>query len=386
MAGTVFAPAVPAEGEAVPLSEVTVESRSYEEALARLDQARRTIADSEARIDLETRTIEEMDSALTQLRRSIPSLRDQISEVEDRTGAAREGIAEVAVISYVFGGSDGTRVPPANDDGESDAVREARRRFVLRTLEAGARARLDATTEAGRTAARQLAEATRSVVELGARRERSQRALEAARRDLETARSSLDALAASVSEERRLARVSGTDLSYIALEAYVRAAERVNREQPACRLPWSLLAGIGRVESRHGTYAGTRLLIDGTTSRPIIGIALNGDRETAVMADTDGGSLDGDTEFDRAVGPMQFIPSTWVRSGRDANGDGVRDPQNIYDAALAAADYLCRTAYGLPLDSPEGRQRAVYAYNRSDAYVAAVLAYARDYSRIRVAG
>ncbi len=381
---TVFAPGVPAETEAVPLSEVTVESRSYEEALARLDQARRKVAESEARIDLETRTIEELDSALSQIRAAIPMLTQRISEAEDMVGTARAGIADVAVASYVFGGTAGVTAVSSGEDPASEAARDARRRFVLRTLEAGTRAQLESTLEIGRTAAGQLASARRAVVDLGRRREQSLAALASARATLETARSSLSGLEEAVSEERRLARVTGTDLSYIALEAYVRAADRINGERPACRLPWSLLAGIGRVESRHGTYAGTRLLIDGSASRPIIGIALSGQRDTAVIADSDNGVLDGDTEFDRAVGPMQFIPSTWARSGRDANGDGIADPQNIYDAALSAADYLCRTAYGLPLDTPEGQQRAVFAYNRSEAYVAAVLAYARDYSRVRV--
>jgi hypothetical protein len=43
----------------------------------------------------------------------------------------------------------------------------------------------------------------------------------------------------------------------------------------------------------------------------------------------------------RAVGPMQFIASTWRRVQVDGNGDGRGDPDNIYDAALGAAVYLC---------------------------------------------
>ena len=38
---------------------------------------------------------------------------------------------------------------------------------------------------------------------------------------------------------------------------------------------------------------------------------------------------------------MQFIPSTWMIYGADGNGDGIKDPFNIFDAALAAANYLC---------------------------------------------
>ena len=46
-------------------------------------------------------------------------------------------------------------------------------------------------------------------------------------------------------------------------------------------------------------------------------------------------------DLDRAVGPMQFLPASWARYGADGNGDGVRDPHQLDDAALAAAAYLC---------------------------------------------
>jgi hypothetical protein len=156
----------------------------------------------------------------------------------------------------------------------------------------------------------------------------------------------------------------------VALAAYRHAADLANREHPACGLPWPLLAAIGRVESDHGRFAGSVLLGNGLSSPRIIGVQLNG-HGTARVFDTDRGVLDGDPVYDRAVGPMQFIPSTWARYAADGNGDGVADPFNIYDAARAAANYLC--AAGTELRSPAGQVRAVLSYNQSGSYVASVL-------------
>ena len=117
---------------------------------------------------------------------------------------------------------------------------------------------------------------------------------------------------------------------------------------------------------------------DGVSTPRIIGIPLNG-RGTARILDTDHGRLDGDTVFDRAVGPMQFIPSTWAGSGVDGNGDGVIDPFNIFDAAAASAHYLC--VAGANMRTLAGQTRAVRAYNNSDAYVALVLRLERVYAR-----
>ena len=96
---------------------------------------------------------------------------------------------------------------------------------------------------------------------------------------------------------------------------YKRAALAIEKSDPGCHLDWSLLAGIGRVESNHGRYGGSQVYADGSTSPHIVGLALNGAGNVASISDTDGGRLDGDTTWDRAVGPMQFIPSTWAVVG-----------------------------------------------------------------------
>ena len=145
---------------------------------------------------------------------------------------------------------------------------------------------------------------------------------------------------------------------------------------PSCGIDWSLLAGIGRVESNHGRFGGAVLNAGGTSTPPIIGPALNGG-QFAYIGDTDHGAFDGDARYDHAVGPMQFIPSTWRSYGIDADGNGVADALNINDAALAAAHYLCGA--GADLRTAAGQRRAVLAYNHSDSYVAEVLALAAAY-------
>jgi membrane-bound lytic murein transglycosylase B len=164
----------------------------------------------------------------------------------------------------------------------------------------------------------------------------------------------------------------------IALNAYRLAAARLAAAGPSCGIQWPLLAAIGRVESNHGQFGGAVLYPDGTSLPRIIGIALDGSR-SAYIGDTDGGFLDGDARYDHAVGPMQFIPSTWASWGVDGNGDGVDNPFNVDDAALAAARYLC--ASGGDLRTRAGQVAAVLAYNDSDQYLAQVLGLATAYAQ-----
>ena len=158
-----------------------------------------------------------------------------------------------------------------------------------------------------------------------------------------------------------------------ALTAYQRAQTVINAADTACHLPWQLVAAIGRVESDHGRVDGSRLDSSGLASPAIHGIPLDGSRGTARIDDTDAGLLDGDVRFDRAVGPMQFIPSTWSVVGVDADGDAERNPQDIDDASLATAVYLCSGDDDLATDA--GRRSSVFRYNHSQAYVDLVLAF-----------
>ncbi|MBN4925721.1 lytic murein transglycosylase [Hoyosella rhizosphaerae] len=163
------------------------------------------------------------------------------------------------------------------------------------------------------------------------------------------------------------------------MQAYGNAARVMEVTNPACGISWTTLAGIGAIESWHGTYEGATINEHGQVEPPIRGIPLDGRPGIAEIPDTDGGELDGDTEFDRAMGPMQFIPSTWRIWGSDGNGNGHADPDNLEDATLSAARYLC--ASGGDLRNPVGWRTAILAYNFSEEYLEAVHERAVRYSR-----
>lgn len=175
-------------------------------------------------------------------------------------------------------------------------------------------------------------------------------------------------------------RVAGsTGIPARALAAYAQASLKLEGQQSSCRVGWSTLAGLGQIESAHGTLGGSHLLEDGRPSVRIIGPALDGRSGfMAIPATPASTSLDGDPKWAHAVGPMQFIHSTWQRWASDGDGDGRRDPHDIDDAAYAAARYLC--ASGDDLTTGVGWQRAILSYNHSGAYTVQVLNQANQYA------
>ncbi|MGH3695452.1 MAG: lytic transglycosylase domain-containing protein [Pseudonocardiaceae bacterium] len=163
----------------------------------------------------------------------------------------------------------------------------------------------------------------------------------------------------------------------VALDAYQFAERTLAATRPGCHLSWSVLAGIGRIESGHASAG--RVDAYGNTLGPILGPKLDGSPGIAAIPDTDHGTLDTDTVWDRAMGPMQFIPSTWRGYGADGNGDGVANPNNIYDSTVAAGLYLC--AGSADLADPAQLPAAVFRYNHSASYVDIVLRWAQAYLR-----
>ncbi len=165
-------------------------------------------------------------------------------------------------------------------------------------------------------------------------------------------------------------RAGRLGMGWPALRAYGRAQLSVRASNPACRVTWTTLAAIGWVETHNGTYGGSVVGADGVVRPTIVGPALDGAGGRALVRSTDGGALDGDRVYDRAVGPMQFIPTTWRSYGRG-------NPSDFDAAAAAAARYLCAVDDAA---SSSGWRRAVLAYNRSDAYVGDVYAAAQWYA------
>jgi membrane-bound lytic murein transglycosylase B len=174
-----------------------------------------------------------------------------------------------------------------------------------------------------------------------------------------------------------VANASTTGIPSAALAAYQRAETVINSADKSCNISWQLIAAIGRVESDHGRVNGNSLTSKGLATPGIYGVALDGSDGTTRIADSDAGLYDSDAKFDRAVGPMQFIPSTWRVVGVDADSDGERNPQDIDDAALATAVYLCSGDDDLATEA--GQRASVYRYNHSQSYVDLVLSIMEAY-------
>lgn len=158
----------------------------------------------------------------------------------------------------------------------------------------------------------------------------------------------------------------------VAAAAYLDASDAAPGFSPPCEIPPWILAGVGEIESNHGSYAGATVAPNGDVSPHIIGPPLPN-----VGGDTDDGIWDGSATLDHAVGPMQFLPATWRSYGLDGNSDGVADPHNMFDAAITAAAYLCRA--GAPMASDDDWRRGLLTYNHSDDYADQVLDAAYRY-------
>jgi membrane-bound lytic murein transglycosylase B len=176
-----------------------------------------------------------------------------------------------------------------------------------------------------------------------------------------------------------LAPLLGGRIPLVAYDAYRSASDGAPGITESCRVPWQVVAGIAQVESRHGRIdPDHQLAADGDVEPPIRGRPLDGRRGTQTIADTDDGELDGDQTWDRAMGPLQFIPTTWRELGRDGNADGAADPDNLYDASLTAVAHLCLREPGDYADRGELR-RALIAYNASGRYADDVLRWIDRY-------
>lgn len=173
-------------------------------------------------------------------------------------------------------------------------------------------------------------------------------------------------------------RAPALGMPVLALEAYAYAAKVAQVENEKCHLHWTTLAGIGMVESHNGTYRGATIAPNGDVRPPIRGVRLDGSHgNLQIVGDTSDGRDDG-PEYARAMGPMQFIPETWRLYGVDAHNDGIASPDNLDDAALSAAGYLCYR--GGDLGTSRGWMAALLAYNNSRLYARTVRRWAIAYA------
>ncbi|MEV4660546.1 lytic murein transglycosylase [Micromonospora echinofusca] len=168
-------------------------------------------------------------------------------------------------------------------------------------------------------------------------------------------------------------------ISPVAMQAYGYAEVVLAQTNRSCGLSWTTLAAIGFVESGHGQANGATLRQDGKALPEIIGLPLDGQGGRMRIPDTDRGVMDKDPVLDRAVGPMQFIPTTWQEIGADADNDGVKDPHDLDDAALAAGNYLCKGGRNLTI--PADWWNAILSYNDVRRYAQDVYDTANRYGQ-----
>ncbi|MGY0004484.1 murein transglycosylase [Micromonospora sp. I033] len=173
---------------------------------------------------------------------------------------------------------------------------------------------------------------------------------------------------------------AATGIPPVAVQAYGYAELVLAQTQRSCQLSWTTLAAIGYVESRHGAANGATLLPNGIAEPEILGAPLDGQGGRSRILDTDQGQLDHDRVYDKALGPMQFIPSTWQEIGADADNDNVRNPHDIDDAALAAGRYLCKGGRNMTI--PGDWWGAILSYNDVRRYAQDVFDKADEYGRL----
>ena len=322
---------------------------------AQIDQVAGELAGVDAEIAQVQGAREQLDTAVLAAQRQADALRSDSTQREQVRADLVAQARAYAIQRYMYGSS-GSRdllaflaalAKPADD-----AV------WGLATLEVTSEAALDEAeqvSEARDAVEERLAAAQSDLLVLSAARDRKEQELRA----VTARRTEVAGRFEAVVRELGQATVNG--MSTVAYNAYRQAEATLAAEQPGCGLRWELLAAIGKTESNHGVG---RLDAFGNSQIAIVGIPIGGD--------TDGGLLDGDSSQDHAVGPMQFIPSTWKRWGTDANGDGRPDPGNIVDAATAAGRYLCRAAGDLTLGTEAGVIRAILSYNPNQTYLRVV--------------
>jgi membrane-bound lytic murein transglycosylase B len=374
--GALAQPAHATPAQVAPdLVDVRVDSLDYRAAQSRYDAAAASLASAREILTNATAELNRLQAEDTRLTAQLAEATQQKKQATVDFAEARASLRAIAVSRYVNGS---TADQTAVEDLDA-ATRTLSERGLSEAVSSG-------QVEKATTARATLDRLARTMSDLLAQRTTvRQRTIEVQEAQRQAAAdearyaAAVDTAQTNLDRARVTAVVIGSDFQLVAFDAYRRAAQAAVVADPGCGVPWWALAGITRIESKHGSFGGSTLLFNGDTSRLIVGIPLDGTNATALIPDSDGGSLDGDPVYDRAVGPMQFIPSTWRAYARDGDGDGRSDPNNIYDAAAGAARYLCASG---PMQTDEQMTRGFLSYNHSNAYAASVLRWAHVYAAL----
>lgn len=347
---------------------------AWSRAVDRLDQVIFDAAENERRLENSRRQLDDLGGDLTSVALSQDEATTAIAELSDELAEVESILQERALDRYVHFG-DETLASLTDPINATDAGRSAS--LGRRADEVQFSTRADLLRRRDEAVADELLLSLRAV-ELTAEIASTSAVIEERHGSVAALATDVTAAREAVKTARWTAAIPGIDISVVAFDAYLNAEALLTEDAPTCGIRWWMIAGVARIESRHGTFGGRNLRADGRVSRSIIGIALDGSPGVRAMIDTDDGVFDGDDVWDRAVGPLQFIPETWNRRGRDGSGDGYADPQNIYDAAYSAGRYLC--ALGGDIGTRSALKDAYFGYNNSSAYVADVVANADRYS------
>ena len=358
--------------------DLQLSGRIWETAVDRLDAALFAHADAERRLYSSRLHLQQSRDELVEVRHDLSAAESDAASIQSEIEAIEDVLRRRAISLFVNHGEDDSSVLASPENAVTDA-RVGQLAAEVDHSQLETRARLQERqggieSRVASLAARRL-ELETTLTSLSATVTRI-------RTDLDRLSEEIDAAADDVRNARRGARVRGLDISVVGLDAYLKAAVELADSRPRCGVEWWMIAGVGRVESRHGELGGRTVGEDGRTDRPIIGVVLDGGPGVRAVVDTDDGELDGDPTWDRAVGPMQFIPETWRIRSLDGNGDGVEDPHNLYDAALTTGRYLCQL--GGDLRESVALREAYFGYNTSSAYVDAVHAHALTYAAFEV--
>ena len=174
-------------------------------------------------------------------------------------------------------------------------------------------------------------------------------------------------------------RAPALGIPVTALEAYAYAARVAEVENPDCHLAWTTLAGIGQVESHHGTYRGATIAPNGDVTPPIRGVRLDG---------TNGNLRDHRQRRRQARRRPGASTARWGRcssSPRRGSSTASTPTTTASSARTTSTTRRCRrpgTCAGAARTWPRraGWMEALRAYNLSDQYARTVRDWATAYA------
>lgn len=294
-------------------------------------------------------------------------------------GKVRKAVSALAVDAFVSGGPAPAAGPvPAGGSG----LAAASARAVFDQVASGLGGREARLSSAEAAASRAVGAAAGSLEVVRGAAARTGRRLSHLRVELSRAQRAADRATARVHLLELAAPAPGLDIPSVVLAAYRYAAARMAVLAPACHLSWPDIAALGRIESGQAQVAGTRLAANGDSYPPVLGPPLDGTGGNGAYPLPATVTWDGAGPWERAVGPLQFLPTTWQRVARHLPPlpPGVpADPNNVYAAALGAGIYLCDAAGPAGMASLAGIKAAYFSYNHSAGYVREALANAVHY-------